>query len=138
MKDSMISLVSNCMVSILFSMKKMKLPEPEFISLRGNFKVILRKEMEADLKRIPDRIPETKLIEMQLNPTEKKILELFDEDAYITQEILAKKLWLGRTAITSNIKKLKDKGLIEEIGTDRKGYWKIYFTLKVAINSLKL
>ena len=110
-------------------MKKMKLPEPEFISLRGDFKVILRKEMEADLKRIPDRIPdripETKLIEMQLNPTEKKILKLLDENAYITQEILAKKLCLGRTAITSNIKKLKDKGLIERIGSDRKGYWRI-------------
>lgn len=29
-------------------MQKMRLPEPEFISLRGDFKVILRKEMEAD------------------------------------------------------------------------------------------
>jgi len=42
-----------------------------------------------------------------------------------TQESLSKELELGRTAITSNIKKLKEKGLIERIGSDRKGYWKI-------------
>lgn len=32
---------------------------------------------------------------------------------------------IGRTTVTDNIKKLKDEGFIERVGSDRNGYWKI-------------
>ena len=38
---------------------------------------------------------------------------------------IAKKLSVGRTTVSTRIKALKDKGLIERIGSDKDGYWKI-------------
>jgi len=43
----------------------------------------------------------------------------------ITQKMLSEKLKLSRSAITLNIKELKNKKLIERIGSDRKGSWKV-------------
>ena len=38
---------------------------------------------------------------------------------------MAEELKLSRGAITLNLKQLKDKNVIERIGSDKKGYWKI-------------
>lgn len=54
-----------------------------------------------------------------------KILELIKKDRNITQKIMAEELKLSRGAITLNLKQLKDKNVIERIGSDKKGYWKI-------------
>lgn len=32
---------------------------------------------------------------------------------------------VGRTAITNHIKKMKGKNILERVGSDRNGYWKI-------------
>ena len=60
-----------------------------------------------------------------INLTQKRILELISKKPYITQKELIKEMNLGRTAITLNIKYLKDNKFIEREGSDRKGYWKI-------------
>ena len=60
-----------------------------------------------------------------LNKTQMKILELIKKDRNITQKIMAEELKLSRGAITLNLKQLKDKNVIERIGSDKKGYWKI-------------
>ena len=60
-----------------------------------------------------------------LGTTEEKILYLVKIDPTITQEMMAKELNLARSTISSNIKKLKIKGVIDRIGSDRIGYWKI-------------
>ncbi|WP_296876615.1 winged helix-turn-helix transcriptional regulator [Thomasclavelia sp.] len=53
------------------------------------------------------------------------ILGLLIEDPAYSYIDLARKMNLSRKTIATYIKKLKDLGYIERIGTDRKGYWKI-------------
>ncbi|BDF43412.1 hypothetical protein CE91St56_05350 [Lachnospiraceae bacterium] len=46
------------------------------------------------------------------------------ENPEITQTAMAEKLDISSRAIKKNIKVLVDKGLVERIGSARKGYWK--------------
>lgn len=64
----------------------------------------------------------------QINETEKieaKIIELMEKNPQITQSEICRLTGLGRTAITRRISKLKEANIIEKIGSDRNGYWKI-------------
>lgn len=54
-----------------------------------------------------------------------KILYLIKQNPYITQIQMCKELSVGRTTITNHIRKLKDNNIIERIGPDNGGYWKI-------------
>lgn len=105
-------------------MKSMDLPEPEIVVSNGDFRVIFRRKDVEILSQKSGQKSGQKIIE-GLNNTQIKILELLDEELKITQTILSGKLNFGRTIITRNIKKLKEKKIIERIGSDRNGYWKI-------------
>lgn len=47
------------------------------------------------------------------------------EDPAYSYTILAKRLGVSKKTIFMKIKALKEKRIIERIGSDRKGYWKI-------------
>ncbi|MBQ7993363.1 MAG: winged helix-turn-helix transcriptional regulator [Solobacterium sp.] len=47
------------------------------------------------------------------------------EDPGYTSPQIAEKLNVSRISVTKYLKTLKEKGLIERIGSDRKGYWRI-------------
>lgn len=57
--------------------------------------------------------------------TQEKILDLVKENPNITQVEMAEKLGITRDGISYNIKSLKDNGIIERIGSTKKGIWKI-------------
>ena len=38
---------------------------------------------------------------------------------------MANELGVARSTISSNIQKMKEQRIIERVGSDRKGYWKI-------------
>ena len=46
------------------------------------------------------------------------------DPGYISPQI-AKKLNVSQVSITKYLKALKENGLIERVGSDRKGYWKV-------------
>ena len=48
-----------------------------------------------------------------------------EKNPQITQSEICRLTGLGRTAITRRISKLKEANIIERIGSDRNGYWKI-------------
>ena len=109
-------------------MKKMGLPEPEFESLRGDFKVIFRKEKskvnnEITQKKFTHEF--TDKFTHEFNESEIKILNELDKNPNLTQVQLSTILNISRRSIIKNMKKLKDKNKIERVGSDRKGYWKI-------------
>ena len=61
----------------------------------------------------------------RVNDTMNKILEsLYDDPGYTITE-LANIMKMSRKSISNNIKKLKDLGIIERVGNNKKGYWKI-------------
>ena len=101
-------------------MQMMGLPEPEFISLRGDFKVILRKEKVKNTEQ-------TKNLEFteKFTESEQKILNILIENPYITQMQLSEILGISKRSIVKNMKNLKNNKKIERIGSDKKGYWKI-------------
>jgi len=52
-------------------------------------------------------------------------LELIKENPKITRSELSDKLGINPSAIQRHIQKLKAEGVIERIGSDKGGYWKI-------------
>ena len=56
---------------------------------------------------------------------EIKLLELLKINPNITQVELSNKLNVSRRTISTLLAHLKERGKIERVGSDRKGYWKI-------------
>ena len=57
---------------------------------------------------------------------DEKLLALLVEDPAYTYTTLAKKLGVSRKTVSLIIKSLKGKGILQRMGSDTKGYWKIY------------
>ena len=57
--------------------------------------------------------------------TQEKIINLIKKNPGITQVEMAKTLDLTRDGISYNIKALKEKGIIERVGSTKNGIWKI-------------
>lgn len=56
---------------------------------------------------------------------EQIILTLLREDPELTMISLSEKSGVSRKTVATRLRSLKEKGLIERVGSDRKGYWKI-------------
>jgi ATP-dependent DNA helicase RecG len=61
----------------------------------------------------------------RLSKNEWIILEFFWQNPAATIPDLAKEIGISTTAVENNIAKLKKKGILERIGSDRGGHWKI-------------
>lgn len=74
-----------------------------------------------------NRIIQSKPIEVTEKVTEKdkEVLMLLIEDPSYTYNALSKKLNVSRKTVSVKIKSMKEKGIIERVGSDTKGYWKI-------------
>ena len=62
---------------------------------------------------------------VNLTGDESRILELLTENPSCTYQDIASRLGVGRKFVSVQIKRLKEKGIIERIGSDKTGYWKI-------------
>lgn len=61
----------------------------------------------------------------KVTEAEQELLILLFEDPASTYSVLAEKLGVSRKTISSRIKSLKNKGILQRIGSDTKGYWQI-------------
>lgn len=79
------------------------------------------------LKTILSCIEKTtqKTTQKKLNENQTKILNLINKNPNITRNELSKKLNITSDGIKYNLKKLKDNKIIERIGSDKGGYWKV-------------
>ena len=68
----------------------------------------------------------TKVTEKVTDVTEKRILELLKDNAKYKTVELAEMLDISRKTVSVKLKNLRKKGIIERVGSDRKGYWNIY------------
>lgn len=62
---------------------------------------------------------------VKLTEIEKTILGIIAADGSITVDAISKTTGKHRTTILRNLDKLKNKGLIERIGSDKTGHWEI-------------
>ena len=60
-----------------------------------------------------------------LNATQQVILGLLSENSKLTGTELAEKVGISKRNIESNMKKLKEKGLLVRHGSPKSGYWEI-------------
>lgn len=60
-----------------------------------------------------------------LSDNEKRTLALLLENPEYTTQQMADRLSVSRVSVTKYLKALKENELIERVGSDRKGYWKI-------------
>ena len=67
----------------------------------------------------------TRKVTDTLDEKSVRILDLISEDPAYTSAAIAEKLSLSRKTVSQRLKELKEKGIIERIGSDRKGHWKI-------------
>lgn len=61
----------------------------------------------------------------KLTLRETKILFLIKKDNFVSRKIIAQNLGISTATVARDIDSLKNKGIIEQIGGDRGGYWKI-------------
>lgn len=74
---------------------------------------------------VVDEVAYKPVDKIDMNITQKKVLELIRDNPDITQPQLATKLGLGKTAIQNSIAFLKKNGYIERVGSNKLGYWKV-------------
>lgn len=74
-----------------------------------------------------DRIIRSKAVKTSDRATDQEqiILTLLREDPELTMISLSEKSGVSRKTVATRLRSLKEKGLIERVGSDRKGYWKI-------------
>ena len=113
--------------------KEYGLPEPALIDFDGDFRVnMYRRTPQVSentvTEKVTDRVTDKVIDKVtdKVTDIEKNILNLISEKPEITTSCLADSLSVSRKTISKYIKSLKEKGIIERIGSDRKGYWKFH------------
>lgn len=62
---------------------------------------------------------------VKITKNSKKILAMLCKDGSLTAEQIASELKVSVSTVERSIKQLKDNGLIERVGSDKSGYWKV-------------
>ena len=70
-------------------------------------------------------MPVTLWLKVRASVAEWAEFTLLAVDPAYTTTFLAENLSLSRKTVSLRLKMLKENGLIERIGSDRKGYWKL-------------
>lgn len=68
---------------------------------------------------------EDKVGDIRINKTQAKILAIMRDDPNVTLQKLQGQLSLGRTAIQNNVTYLRKNGIIERVGANKSGYWRV-------------
>ena len=78
-------------------------------------------------KNVPDNVSQNvpDNVSQNLKEIEEEIMKNIIDNPYITQQQMADKLQVNRKTIQRGLNSLKEKNIIERIGSDRKGSWKI-------------
>ena len=97
-------------------------PQPEYTINPGDI-MIKFTAPEDRVIRVTERV--TVKVTDTVTDKEQELLTLLTEDPGYTMPQLAERLSVSRKTVAARLKKLKEAGLIERIGSDRKGYWKL-------------
>lgn len=95
------------------------------------FKLTVPLEQNHDIKneviehlsvtnKVTDKVTE------KVTEDERQIIDLLQKDSTYTTTMLSDMLGISRKTVSKRLKSLKQKGIIERAGSDRKGYWKLY------------
>ena len=74
------------------------------------------------IREVTDKV--TDRVTDNLDEKSIKILALIIENPAYTSNVMSEKLSISRKTVSQKLKEMKEKGIIERVGSDRKGYWK--------------
>jgi ATP-dependent DNA helicase RecG len=87
----------------------------------------LEKDLEKDLDKVVDKVVEKVVGKVvgNLNSTQQKIVLLMRNDPFITANAISKQIEISHRKVQANIAKLKQKGIIHRLGSDKGGHWEV-------------
>ena len=102
-------------------------PQPEYTINPGDIMIKFTAPEDRVIRSVTGRVTEKVTDKMTdtLDEVSLKILNLLAVDPAYTTTFLAESLSLSRKTVSLRLKMLKENGLIERVGSDRKGYWKL-------------
>ena len=103
------------------------LSKPEFIPSYG-FQTIIKREVPQEIEQVTEQVTEKGTEKLTNN--QEKIINTININSNITINELVKEVGITASKIKENLSKLKAKGLIERIGPDKGGYWRIKYNYK--------
>ena len=86
----------------------------------GSSNIFIEFMLEVILEAVKEMVRTTQ------ETTQEKILNLIRNNTSITQKEMANILGMTRYGISYNIRILREKGILERIGSTKNGEWKIY------------
>ena len=98
------------------------LPLPEYDVTPGDI-MIKFSAPEDRVVRVPRRV--TDRVTVKVTDNKQALLDLLTEDPGYTMLQLAEKMHVSRKTIAQILSDFKEKRIIERVGSDRKGYWRI-------------
>ena len=103
------------------------LPKPELIDFDGDFRVNMYRTGNTDTETNTETSTKTDRETIGTDTeTAEKILKLMKEEPAITAKMIAKQLELSVSGVRYHINKLKKDGVVEHIGSSKKGTWLIH------------
>lgn len=108
--------------------KQAKLPQPTYTINPGDIMIKFTAPENLVIRFITPKVTDkvTNRVTENLDEKAAQILALLSEDPAYTSTAIAEKLSLSRKTVALRLKDLKAKGIIERIGSKRKGYWQIH------------
>ena len=67
---------------------------------------------------------------VKLNKTQMKILPILQANKYATYEEIANQTGMARSTVGRNLDDMKKKGVIQRVGGDKNGHWKLLLDFK--------
>ena len=104
------------------ALKADNLPMPEY-TVHPSDIMIKFTGPEDRIVRVTDKV--TNGVTGEVTDRERQVLQLLIEDPGYTMPQLAEKMTVSRKTVAGYLKSLKEKGVIERVGTTRSGHWEI-------------
>lgn len=101
------------------------LPKPELVDFDGDFRVNMYRKRDTDTgtqSRVNDEV--IVHVNDKVNNEVNDLLDYLKIHPEYTVTQFAEHFEVSRKTIAARLKKLKEKGYIERVGSSRKGYWK--------------
>lgn len=102
-------------------------PQPEFSINPEDIMIKFTAAENRIIRSVTPNVTEkvTERVTEKVTEKEQQVLNLIIEDPGYTSKMMADKLALSRKTITERLRSLKGKGIVQRIGSDTRGYWKI-------------
>lgn len=76
--------------------------------------------------KVGNKLGDKELVRINLNETQRKILEVIRNNPNVTKKQIQEKTGKGKTTIDNGIAFLKENGYIAHVGSNKAGFWRVF------------